>query len=52
MTNQGLSETAAIEAILNDYFDNPQDELSKRLAKKKQALSDLKSHLVAIRFGK
>ena len=50
MTDQGLSEAAAIEAVLSDYFDNPQDELSKRLARMEQSLSDVKSHLLAIRF--
>ena len=50
MTDQGVSEAAAIEAVLSDYFDNPQNELMKRLTKMEQALSDVKSHLIAIRF--
>jgi len=50
MTDQRLSEAAAIEAVLSDYFDNPQNELMKRLARMEQSLSDVKSHLLAIRF--
>jgi hypothetical protein len=51
MTDQGLSEAAAIEAVLSDYFDNPPNELMKRLTKMEQSLSDVKSHLLAIRYG-
>jgi len=50
MTDHKLSQAAAIEAILSDYFDNPQDDLMKRLTKMEQALSEVKSHLLAIRF--
>ena len=50
MTDHKLSEAAAIEAILSGYFDNPQDDLMKRFAKREQALSDMNSHLLAIRF--
>jgi hypothetical protein len=50
MTDHKLSEAAAIEAILSGYFDNPQDDLMKRFAKMEQALSDMNSHLLAIRF--
>ncbi|MCA1993800.1 MAG: hypothetical protein LDL41_17405 [Coleofasciculus sp. S288] len=51
MTMQGLSEATAIEVIVNSYFlDRPQDELIGRIAKIEQALSDLKRHMLAIRF--
>lgn len=50
MTDQGLSEAAAIEVILSGYFVNPQDELMKRIAKIEQALSDVKRHVLAIQF--
>ena len=50
MTDHKLSEAAAIEAILSGYFDNPQDDLMKRFAKMEQALSDMKSDLLAIRY--
>lgn len=51
MTEKGLSETTAIEAIVNSYFsDRPQDELMAVLAKMEQDLSYLKRHVLAIRF--
>jgi alpha-amylase/alpha-mannosidase (GH57 family) len=51
MTQQGLSEAAAIEAIVNSYFlDKAEDELVGRIAKIEQALSDVKRHVLAIRF--
>jgi hypothetical protein len=51
LTDKGLSEAAAIEAVLSDYFDNPPNELMKRLARMEQSLSDVKGHLLAIRYG-
>ena len=51
MTEKGLSETTAIEVIVNSYFsDRPQDELMAVLAKMEQDLSYLKRHVLAIRF--
>ena len=51
MTGFGLEEAAAIEAIVSGYFaDNPQDELMRRIAKMEQDLSDVKRHVLAIRF--
>lgn len=51
MTEKGLSETTAIEAIVNSYFsDKPQAELMAVLAKMEQDLSYLKRHVLAIRF--
>jgi hypothetical protein len=51
MTEKGLSETTAIEAIVNSYFsDISQYELMGLLAKMEQDLSDLKRHVLAIRF--
>lgn len=51
MTELGLSEAAAIEAIVSGYFaDNPQDELIRRIAKMEQNLSDVKRHVLAMRF--
>ena len=51
MTEKGLSETTAIEAIVNSYFsDITQYELMGLLAKMEQDLSDLKRHVLAIRF--
>jgi hypothetical protein len=51
MTEKGLSETTAIEAIVNSYFsDISQYELMGLLAKMDQDLSDLKRHVLAIRF--
>lgn len=50
MTDLGLSEAAAIEAIVSRYFENSQDELVRRIAKMEQDLSDVKRHVLAIRF--
>ena len=51
MTEKGLSETTALEAIVNSYFsDISQYELMGLLAKMEQDLSDLKRHVLAIRF--
>jgi hypothetical protein len=50
MTDLGLSEAAAIEAIVSGYFDNSQDELMRRIAKIEQDLSQVKRHVLTIRF--
>lgn len=51
MTEKKLSETTAIEAILNSHFSGrSQDELMGILAKMEQDLSYLKRHVVAVRF--
>lgn len=50
MTDLGLSEAAAIEAIVSGYFDNSQDELVRRIAKIEQDLSQVKRHVLTIRF--
>jgi hypothetical protein len=51
MTEQGLSEAKAIEAIVSSYFaDRGQDELTGRLAKIEQDLAELKRHVLAVRF--
>ncbi len=51
MTEKGISETTAIEAILNSHFSGrSQDELMGILAKMEQDLSYLKRHVVAVRF--
>lgn len=51
MTERELSEATAVEAIVNSYFlDKPQDELTGRIAKIEQELSDLKRLILAIRF--
>lgn len=50
MTDLGLSEAAAIEAIVSAYFDNSQDELMRRIAKIEQDLSQVKRHVLKIRF--
>ena len=51
MTEQGLSEIAAIEAIVSSYFANrPLDELTGRVFKVEQELSYLKRQLLAMRF--
>lgn len=51
MTQQGISEAMAIEAIVSSYFaDKPLDELTTRINKLEQDLSSLKRHLLALRF--
>jgi hypothetical protein len=51
MTEKGLSEATAIEAIMCSYFaDRPQAGLAEQLTKIEQELSDLKRHVLAIRF--
>ena len=50
MTDLGLDEAEAIEAIVSAYFDNSQNELMRRIAKMEQDLSDVKRHVLAIRF--
>ncbi|HAJ59387.1 MAG TPA: hypothetical protein DCP31_09045 [Cyanobacteria bacterium UBA8543] len=51
MTEQGLSETMAIEAIVSSYFaDRPLEELTGRVGKVEQELSYLKRQLLAMRF--
>jgi hypothetical protein len=50
MTDLGLEEAAAIEAIVSGYFDNSQDELIRRIAKIEQDLSQVKRHVLTIRF--
>ena len=50
MTDLGLEEAAAIEAIVSGYFDNSQDELMRRIAKIEQDLSQVKRHVLTIRF--
>lgn len=50
MTDLGLSEAAAIEAIVSGYFDNSQNELVRRIAKIEQDLSQVKRHVLTIRF--
>ncbi len=51
MTEQGLSEITAIEAIVSRYFaDRPLDELTGRVFKVEQELSYLKRQLLAMRF--
>ncbi|MBD2016076.1 hypothetical protein H6F96_19150 [Microcoleus sp. FACHB-53] len=50
MTDLGLEEAAAIEAIVSGYFDNSQDELVRRIAKIEQDLSQVKRHVLTIRF--
>lgn len=51
MTEQGLSEATALEAIVSSYFaDKPQVELTERIARIEQDLSDVKRHVLAIRF--
>jgi hypothetical protein len=50
MTDLGLEEAAAIEAIVRGYFDNSQDELMRRIAKIEQDLSQVKRHVLTIRF--
>jgi hypothetical protein len=50
MTDLGLEEAAAIEAIVSGYFDNSQNELIRRIAKIEQDLSQVKRHVLTIRF--
>lgn len=51
MTQQGISEIMAIEAIVSSYFaDKPLDELTGRVFKLEQELSYLKRQLLAVRF--
>ena len=51
MTEQGLSEIVAIEAIVSSYFANRSlDELTGRVFKVEQELSYLKRQLLAMRF--
>ena len=50
MTDLELEEAAAIEAIVSGYFDNSQDELMRRIAKIEQDLSQVKRHVLTIRF--
>ena len=51
MTEQGLSEITAIEAIVSSYLANrPLDELTGRVFKVEQELSYLKRQLLAMRF--
>jgi lipoate synthase len=51
MTEQGLSEATALELIVSSYFaDRPQVELTERIARIEQDLSDVKRHVLAIRF--
>ncbi len=51
MTQQGLSEIMAIEAILISYLaDKSLDELTGRVFKLEQELSYLKRQLLAVRF--
>lgn len=51
MTERGLSETLAIEAIMSSYFaDRPLHELTGRIMKVEQELSYLKRQLLTVRF--
>lgn len=51
MNQQGVSEAMAIEAIVNRYFAyQPLDELTTRISKIEQDMSNLKRHLLALRF--
>ncbi len=51
MTEQGLSEATALELIVSSYFaDRPQVELTERIARIEQDLSDVKRHVLAMRF--
>jgi hypothetical protein len=51
MTEKGLSETTAIEVILDSHFSGrSHDELMGILAKMEQDLSYLKRHVLAVRF--
>jgi lipoate synthase len=51
MTQQGLSEAMAVEAVVSSYFaDKPLDELTTRITKVEQDMSALKRHLLAVRF--
>lgn len=53
MTEQGLDEATAIETILSRYFaGQPQDELTTKIAQVEQHLSDIKRHIIALRFRK
>lgn len=46
-----LSQTKAINDIIGSYFaDKPEDDLTGRIMKLEQQLSDLKRHVLAIRF--
>lgn len=51
MTEQGLSETMAIEVIISTYLtDKSENNLTERIAKIEQDLSSLKRHVLAVRF--
>ncbi|HEY9635275.1 MAG TPA: hypothetical protein V6D14_17870 [Coleofasciculaceae cyanobacterium] len=51
MTRQELSQTKAINAIIGSYLtDKPEDELTGQIMRLEQQLSDLKRHVLALRF--